>query len=434
MTTRRDLMKTMALSAFALPMISTTGWATELSGMNELRASLDIPKIPASDDPDFWNKVRDQFMLRKDEAFFNTGTMGAIPRVVVARMTEHLHVAASNLAEWDYADDGDMMSGYFPYERIRTKAAKLLGADMGEIALTENVTMAMSFVAMGLQLTKGDEVITSDQEHPGGKSAWQTRAKRDGIIYREMVIPKPAHSPKEVLEIVVNSFTKKTKVLVLSQVISGSGAILPVKEICAEARRRGIFTVIDGAQAVGMIPVNIHDIGCDTYVGCFHKWMMAPSGNGFMFVRKDRAMEISTTIASSMWDNHVDEGFRFTQRGTGSLTLLHGLESALDFTNEIGQDKILARVKFLGKYLRDELGKIPKVKMYSPSDENMCGGITVYNVDGWTGPKLQELMWNRDKLRPRSSSDIHGLRHSTHIYNSIPEIDRCLKIIREIAV
>ena len=144
--------------------------------------------------------------------------------------------------------------------------------------------------------------------------------------------------------------------------------------------------------------------------------------------------EISTTIASSQWDNHLDEGFRFTQRGTGSLTLLHGLETALDFTNEIGQDRIVARVKFLGNYLRDELRKIPKVKIFSPTDENMCGGITVYNVDGWTGNRLMELMWNRDKLRPRASSDIHGLRHSTHIYNSVAEIDRCLKIIREIAV
>lgn len=435
MTTRREMMKTVALSALALPMLSQTGWAAPLSSMNELRKEFDIPPVPDADDPDFWSRIRDQFMLRKDEVFFNTGTMGAMPRVVVARMTEHLHVAASNLAEWDYVADGDMMSGYFPYEGIRTKAAKLMNVDMSELSLTENVTMAMSFVCMGLQLSKGDEVITSDQEHPGGKSSWQAREKRDGIIYREMKISKPAHSPQQVFaDIVVNSFTKKTKVLVLSHVISGSGAILPVKEICAEARKRGIFTVIDGAQAFGMIPLDIHDIGCDAYVGCFHKWVLAPSGNGFLFIRKDRVQEISSTIASSQWDNHVDEGFRFTQRGTGSLTLLHGLEAALDFTNEIGQDKILARIKFLGKYLRDELRKLPKVKMYSPSDENMCAGITVYNVDGWTGPKLQELMWNRDKLRPRSSSDIHGLRHSTHIYNSIAEIDRCLKIIREIAV
>jgi selenocysteine lyase/cysteine desulfurase len=196
----------------------------------------------------------------------------------------------------------------------------------------------------------------------------------------------------------------------------------------------GIFTVIDGAQALGNVKVDLADIGCDAYVGCFHKWILAPSGNGFLYLRKEIAPSISTTIASSQWNNHDDEGFRFTQRGTGSLTLMHGLETALDFHNEIGHEKILGRVKYLGKYLRDELRKIPKAKIYSPEDEDMCSAITVYNIDGWTGQKLQELFWNRDRLRPRASSDIHGLRQSTHIYNSIGEIDRCLKIIREIAV
>jgi selenocysteine lyase/cysteine desulfurase len=434
MTTRRDLIKQAGLSAAALAFLGQGAWAARLSSMSELRNDSGIPSLPNPNDPAYWRKVRDQFMLRTDEVFFNTGTMGAMPRVVVARMTEHLHKAATQIAEWDYAADGDMMSGYFPYIEIRQKIAKLVNVDFKEIALTENVTMAMSFVAMGLNLQKGDEVLTSDQEHPGGKSSWQTRQKRDGIVYREIALPKPVHSKKEILDLITREFTSKTKVLMISHVITGSGAILPVKEICAAARSRGIFTVLDGAQALGHIPLDISDIGCDAYVGCFHKWILAPTGNGFLYLKKDIAPTISTTLASSQWDNHEDEGFRFTQRGTGSLTLLHGLETALDFHEEIGHEKILKRVKFLGKYLRDELRKIPKVKIFSPEDEDMCAAITVYNVEGWTGPRLQELFWNRDKLRPRSSSDIHGLRQSTHIYNSEEEIDRCLKIIREIAV
>jgi selenocysteine lyase/cysteine desulfurase len=434
MTTRRDLIKKVALSAAAIPFLSQGTWAARLSSMDELRSMSDIPPIPKGNDEAFWQEIRKQFMLRTDEVFFNTGTLGAMPRVVVARMTEHLHKAASDIAEWDYAADGDMMTGYFPYVEIRQKAAKLMNADYKEIALTENVTMAMSFVAMGLELEKGDEVLTSNQEHDGGVSSWKARQKRDGIIYREIALPKPAHSPEQIIDLITREFTKKTKVLVLSHVITGSGAILPIREICKAARSMGIFTVIDGAQALGHVPLDLTDMGCDAYVGCFHKWILAPSGNGFLYLRKESAPSVSTTIASSQWNNHDDEGFRFTQRGTGSLTVMHGLETALDFHNEIGHEKILERIKFLGKYLRDELRKIPKVKIYSPEDENMCCAITVYNIDGWTGPRLQELFWNRDRLRPRANSDIYGLRQSTHIYNSIEEIDRCLKIIKEIAV
>jgi len=434
MTNRRDVIRKMALTAAAWPFLSQGSWAARLSSVDELRSEFDIPSIPSSEDPSFWDKLRQQFMLRTDQVFFNTGTLGAMPRVVVARMTEHLHKVASNMAEWDYAADGDTMSGYFPYIEIRQKAATLMNADYREIALTENVTTAMCYVAMGMELEKGDEVLTSNQEHPGGISCWQARQKRDGIVYREIPLPKPAHSPGEIVDLITREFTKKTKVLVLSHVITGSGAILPVKEICSAARSRGIFTVLDGAQALGHVPLDLTDIGCDAYVGCFHKWILAPAGNGFLYLKKEVAPALSTTLASSQWDNHEDEGFRFTQRGTGSLTLLHGLETAIDFHNEIGHEKILGRIKFLGKYLRDELKKIPKVRIYSPEDESMCAAITVYNVEGWTGSRLQELLWNRDRLRPRASSDIHGLRHSTHIYNSTDEIDRCLKIIREIAV
>ena len=427
------MIKNVALTAAALPFFSRGSWAAQMSSMNELRTDFSIPALPASEDPAFWDKIRNQFMLRTDEVFFNTGTLGAMPRVVVARMTEHLHKSAANMAEWDYEGDGDIMSGYFPYTEIRQKAARLINSDVKEIALTENVTMAMSFVAMGIELEKGDEVLTSNQEHPGGISSWQTRQQRDGIVYREIPLPKPAHSPQEIIDLVTREFSRKTKVLMISHVITGSGAILPVKELCAAARSRGIITVIDGAQALGHVRVDVKDIGCDAYVGCFHKWVLAPAGNGFLYLHPDFAPYVSSTLASSQWNNHEDEGFRFTQRGTGSLTLLHGLETAIDFHNEIGHERILGRVKYLGKYLRDELRKIPKVQLFSPEDENMCASITVYNVEGWTGPRLQQLFWEPDRLRPRSSSDIHGLRQSPHIYNSISEIDRCLKIIREIA-
>jgi selenocysteine lyase/cysteine desulfurase len=125
----------------------------------------------------------------------------------------------------------------------------------------------------------------------------------------------------------VKAFTPKTKVLMLSHMISGSGAILPVKELCAEARKRGIFTVLDGAQTIGQIKVNLKDIDCDAYVGCFHKWMGAPCGTGFMFVKAEHLKNLWATVASYRWDDHADEGFRFTQRGTGNFSVLFGLRS-----------------------------------------------------------------------------------------------------------
>lgn len=415
MSSRRKVLKTLALSSLSLPWLST--WATGV-------------QLPAPDDPDYWQKVRDAFLLSKDKVFFNTGTVGAMPKVVVQRVFEHFEKLAADVADWDYKSDIGWISGYHPLPDLRKKIAQLINADAQSIALTDNVTCAMSYIAMGLHLKAGDEVLTTNQEHGGGRSSWIVRSKREGILYREMVLSKPIRNEDEVLTLIRKSIRPETRVLMLSHIITGSGAILPVKEICAEARARGVITVLDGAQAIGQILVNISDMGCDAYVGCFHKWIGAPPGTGFMWVRPEILKTMWTTVSSYQWDNHDDEGFRFSQRGTGNHSLLIGLEAALDFHNEIGPQRVYDRIKYLGAYLRDGLRKMPKVKIFSPVEEKMCAGITVYNIAGMTGARLQDEFWNRARMRPRSQGDEFGVRHCTHIYNSQKELDRALDIIR----
>ena len=417
MTLRRNF-----LTALAAPLLARPTGAQ----------SKGAPTLPKPGDPAYWAKVRDQFLLARDKVYFNNGTIGAMPKVVLDRTVEHLRKMATDVADWDYKTGEEWIAGYGPMPEIRGKTARLLNAQPSEIALTENVTAAMSYVAAGLTLKPGSEILISDQEHPGGQCPWLNAAKRSGASVQTVHIPKPAGSPAEVMDAFRNALTTRTRVLVISQVITGSGAILPVKQMCAEARERGIFTVIDGAQAVGHIKVDLADIGCDAYVGCFHKWLLAPAGTGFLYVRTGRAREVWSTLASSHWNDHEDEGFRFTQRGTGSLSLLMGVDAALDFHQELGPERVYQRVKFLGDYLRDGLRKIPGTRIYSPSDDAMCAGITVYGVNGVNGQKLQDEMWAHGKLRPRASGGI-GVRHSTHIFNSPQELDKSLAVVRALA-
>ncbi|MFN3841604.1 MAG: aminotransferase class V-fold PLP-dependent enzyme [Cyclobacteriaceae bacterium] len=421
MNTRRKILKSLALAPLATPVFRALG-------MEE-----DAAVLPSPDAPDYWKKVRDQFMLAKDKVFFNTGTVGAMPKAVVQKVAEHVEKLATDVADWDYKVDIGWISGYYPMPAIRQKIAQLINADAASIALTDNVTNSMSYIAMGLELKRGDEVLTSNQEHGGGRSAWIVREKREGIKYRELNIPKPIRNNDEVISIIRNGFAPETKVLMLSHMITGSGAILPVKEICAEARRRGILTVLDGAQTIGQIRVDVADIGCDAYVGCFHKWMGAPPGTGFMWVRPELLKTLWTTVSSYQWNNHEDEGFRFTQRGTGNYSVMLGMDAAIDFHNEIGPQRVYERIKFLGQYLREGLRQMPRVKVFSPADEAMCAGITVYNVAGFTGARLQDEFWNRARMRPRSQGDEFGVRHCTHIYNNEQELDKALEIVRTLA-
>lgn len=421
MISRRNLIKSLGLSAIALPSIASGNPLVEK----------DVLLSP--DDPDFWESVRNQFSLERDTVFFNPGTVGAMPKVVVEKMTEHLKYIASNAADWAYKDDNkeEFISGYNNLMGIRTKVGKLINANALEIAMTDNVTNGMSYIANGLTLQTGDEILTTDQEHSGGKSGFLLREKRYGAVFKTVAIPKPAHSSQELYDVIVKAITPKTRVLMVSHMISGSGAILPVKELCAEASKRGIFTLIDGAQTVGQIKVDVKDLGCDAYAGCFHKWIGAPHGSGFLYIKQDRMKDVWTTIASGRWDNHEDEGFRFTQRGTGSFPILKGVDAALDLHFELGPDRVYDRIKFLGTRLRDGLRKSPRVKFFSPGDERICAGITVYNIEGWTGTKIQDAYWEKAKMRPRSQGDVFGVRHCTHIFNSEKEIDKAVALVSE---
>lgn len=420
MMDRRTLIKNLGLTAVSLSVLPPSVNAEEL--------------LPP-DDPNYWQSVRNQFMLSKDKVFFNCGTVGVMPKVVVEKMVEHTKYLATHVADWAYKDDNkeQFISGYNNLLPIRTKVAKLLNCNAGEIAITDNVTNGMSYIANGIALQPGDEILTTDQEHGGGQSSWKMKEKRFGAVFKTVAIGKPIGSSSEVYDVIIKALTPKTKVLMLSHMISGSGAILPVKELCAEAKRHGIFTVLDGAQTVGHIKIDLKDIDCDAYVGCFHKWMGAPCGTGFMFVKEEHIKNLWTTIASYRWDDHADEGFRFTQRGTGNFSVLSGLEAALDFHFQIGSDRVYERIKFLGQRLRQGISQNKKVKIFSPREEAMCAGITLYNIEGMTGTQLQDAYWAKAKMRPRSQGDVYGVRHSTHIFNSEEEINRAIEIVTKLS-
>jgi isopenicillin-N epimerase len=427
MDDRRTFLKSLSSAALGAPLL-----AESASAQNPAERSAFSLSLPPPDSPGYWDQVRNQFSLARDNVFFNNGTIGAMPRVVIDRITDHLQLMGSSIAEWDYlGEDSNWISGYSALAGIRAKAAALLNASEAELAFTENVTSGESYIAAGLELEPGSEVITTNQEHEGGRSAWLVAEQRHKIKLSMVKLPPRIKNAEEVIDAFEKTITPKTKVLAFSHVLTGSGAILPVKDICAYARSRGIFTLLDGAQAFGHIPVDVKEIGCDAYVGCFHKWMLGPAGTGFLYVRKDVAPQIWSTVASGQWNNHEDNGYRFTQRGTGSMSMMMGLEAALDFHAAIGAERVSQRIKYLGDYLREGLGKVPKATLYSPEDPAMCAGITVYGIEGVTGKQIQEEMWRRDRLRPRASGH-RGVRHCTHIYNSPNEIDRSLKILREI--
>jgi isopenicillin-N epimerase len=393
--------------------------------------SSDISELTASQtDEDYWRLVRNHFPLSREKTYFNNGTMGPTPSYTLQKMQAHVSHYSVHAADIDYKNGSGpaLLTGYFPYKEVREKVGKVINADYKSIALTQNATFGMNYIANGLTLQKGDELLNTNQEHGGGFAAWQQAAKRWGCIYKQAELPIPSNDPQEIFDAIFSQVTKKTRVIAIPHIVSVYGTILPVKEICDEARKREIFTVIDGAQCVGQIKVDVSEIGCDAYYSSLHKWMLAPAGNGMLYIHPDRIGDIWATIPSYNWDNQEDHGFRIMQNGTGNPALLLGLDASLDFFNSIGQERWIGRIKELGDYLRSGLQQLDKVNIVSSINPAMSAGITTYKVNGISGPDLQKTLWEREKLQPRSVGE-ELLRHSTHIYNSKEEIDKALRVI-----
>ena len=424
MNQRRSFLKAAGLAALSTPLISFN--TNTKSTLNELKKEFNNPE-------DYWKLIRKQFPLKEGQTYFNNGTMGPTSSYVLEKMIDHMLFYNKEAATIDYKNGSgsELLSGYFPYEELRKKLGMIINCDFREISLTQNATFGMNYVGMGLDLKAGDELLNTNQEHGGGFGAWQTLAKRKGCVYKQATMPVPANDPQEIINAIFKEVTSRTKVIAIPHIVSVYGTVMPVKEICAEARRRGIFTVLDGAQCVGQIDVDVKDIGCDAYYSSLHKWLLAPPGSGILYVNKDKVSDIWTTIASYNWDNQDDHGFRLMQNGTGNPALMAGYDAAVDFFNTIGKDRWLGRIKELGQHLRDGLKEMKHVTLSSSTNENMAAGITTYAVNGMTGPELQKHMWETEKLQPRSVGK-ELLRHSVHIYNSKEEIDRALKVVAEL--
>lgn len=385
---------------------------------------------PDAPDATVFAEARRHFLIPEGVAYGNTGTLGASPREVIEALTAGLQRLESQLADWPYErPEGEPLTGYQPLLEVREAVGRLVGAAADEIALTQNATMGMNFVASGLDLAAGDEVVSTDQEHVGGICPWRLKAKRQGVVVKELPLaPALAGGPEAVVALFADAFTPRTRVLMVSHITSSLGILLPVRELSALARERGALSVIDGAQAVGQIRVDVRELGCDAYVASPHKWLLAPKGTGFLYLRRGVQDRLWTTLASAAFEDRDQGSFRFMQYGTGSVAVAEGLLAALRFVERLGLDRIERWDAALTRRLRDGLAHIPSVRLASPADPRLAAAITTFGVRGMGAKALQDALWAR-RVRVRSQGDDKGVRLSAHLYLSPADIDTVLEVV-----
>jgi isopenicillin-N epimerase len=429
---RRDFLSRLTLSGLAAGVAPFAGRSLRGGGWPQPNASEIEALHVAPDDPDdkVFAAARRQFLFPTSVTYCNTGTLGASPRPVVDALNGGVERLEHDLPDWPYFQaDGEPLTGYQELKDVRTTIGEFIGATADEIALTGNATMGMSFLANGLDLAAGDEVLSTDQEHTGGIGGWRLRAKRHGVVVKELaLLPALAGGPEAIVKLFADAITPRTKVVIFSQITSGLGILLPAKELCALAHAHGALAIVDGAQVVGQRRVDVKAIGCDAYVTSPHKWLLAPKGTGILYIKRDVQPRFWNTLASGGFDDEAAGAFRFMHYGTGSVPVVQGLVAALGFIKGIGIDRIERWDMMLAKRLRDGLAAIKTARLSSPADPRFASAITTFAVAGHTGRQLQDALWAK-KIRVRAQGEPRGVRLSAHLYVGPQDIDRVLEVV-----
>ncbi|HUO15907.1 MAG TPA: aminotransferase class V-fold PLP-dependent enzyme [Verrucomicrobiae bacterium] len=411
---------------------SITGVAASLALRENLLAQLEkTPSLPDrslldKDEDTFWAEMRKQFLIPEDEIYLNNGTVGSSPAPVLRAIFD----GYTTTEKMDQQDPEDYpIWGYASWNEFRDPLAEFVGCKRDEIALLRNATEANSYIANGIDMKPGDEVLMTDQEHPGGEHPWNLKAKRYGIVVKKIKLPLPVKDPAQVLNLFNDAITPRTRVIFFSHITTFSGVVLPAKEVCTLARSKGILSAVDGAHVPGMMRLNVHEIVCDMYSSSPHKWLFAPKGSGFLYVRDEVIDRLWNTIVTEGWDEPQLRAERFQRIGSSNVPSLWGLRASIKLANDIGMDRIEGRHRQMADYMLAEMMKRGAESWTSPDAALRCA-IASVNVPPVQRMDLENWMWKTHKIRIRGG-DPYKLRLSTPYYLQKKDIDRFLATFDE---
>lgn len=378
-----------------------------VDGLDPLEAAKNVP---------YWKQIADAFSLDKRNLNLNSGWTSPSPRLVTeAYLRYRRQEDATAYTMWQMLEP--------QAETIRAGLADVFGCSPDEIAITRNASESLQILLFGIDLRRGDEVISTTQDYPRMLTALRQREMREGPVLRLVKIPLHPKEPSEIVDALESATTQRTRLILISHQINTTGQILPVREICAMAHSKGIEAVVDGAHSLGQFVFKRDDLQCDFFGSSLHKWMYAPKGAGLLYVKKEKIPSVWALMASD--DKNRSDIRKFEEIGTHSSATRLSVGEALLFHEAIGPKRKEERLRYLTSYWRSRLANFDRISFNTPSEPSRFCAIGNFSIAGADPVEVSDHLMKTHRIitTPFVHEEFSGIRITPNIFTSVDHLD-----------
>ena len=423
MTNRRAFVGSLARAGFALPVMNAGAFRSLFSAERMVEGK--TASAVASEE-DYWSEISRAFDTDPTLINLNNGGCSPAPISVMEAMIRDLRF--SNEIPVDH-----MWNVLEPrIESCRRDLALMFGCDPEEMAITRNASESQETMILGLDLKRGDEVIITNQNYGRMMTTWGQRARRDGIVVKTISLGGPPGSDDDIVNRFRQAITPQTRAIEITHITNLTGHIFPVNKISKLARDRGIALFVDGAHAFAHFPFTRDQLDVDYYGTSLHKWLHAPIGTGFLYVRRDRIRSLWPLMAAPA---EMDANIRkFEEIGTHPAANHNAIAVAVAFNRGIGLERKAARLRYLrDRWAKALMAESPRVSVPTPLNDTQSCGIALLTIEGLDTSQLFGWLWNKHRIRttPIIHDEFHGLRITPSIYTTPTEIDVFVDAVRK---
>lgn len=373
-----------------------------------------------------------QFLLRDDITFLNFGSFGACPKPVFQRYQQFQLELEQEPVQFI------TVNGPKYLQESRIALGKYINAAAADIVFVTNPTYAVNIIAKSFQLSEGDEILSTDIEYGACDRTWNYYCKKTGAVFKRQPIRFPIEGKEDFIQQFFAGVTSKTKLIFLSHITSSTALQFPVEEICAMAKEKGILTFIDGAHAPGQTPVDLQKLNVDIYTGACHKWMMAPKGCSFLFVKKELQPLFDPLVISWGYQALFPSQSQFLDYhqmiGTRDFSAFLCVPHTIDFMQKNNWENVSADCRKIVKHNAPELCDLLNTKPIAPLTNDFTLQMYSALIKTTAPEKLHDHFFNEYKIQipvMRQNDKVY-LRYSINAMNTQKDLDKLFDAILDI--